>query len=275
MLANPQVPHLRLAFVLNGGPFPPPALPGFTGTTNPSASPRRPACPSRASGWSSLTTSWGLPCCVRFPCVHAVATTPAQRLAVLLRSFTPSRVSLPRKGCRVGLRIVLFEACSAFTRVTACTLALSPIRDTLSEGFSHFVTSIAAPAASGWSVAGWDLHPLESAALSRRTPRADIGWLEIPQRSTSRCDMVLALYDPHGRVTWQSTSNGESSFSHLAAQRRGRSRQEHSSQQCRRWASCTVDHPQSVRTSLQPSAKASKRPAMSRTRTWRLYIAGR
>jgi hypothetical protein len=39
---------------------------------------------------------------------------------------SPSRVSLPRYGSRVGLRIVLFEACSAFTRVTACTLALSP-----------------------------------------------------------------------------------------------------------------------------------------------------
>src|SRR4029077_8533412 len=38
----------------------------------------------------------------------------------------PSRISLPRKGHRVGLRIDLFEACSAFTRVTACTLALSP-----------------------------------------------------------------------------------------------------------------------------------------------------
>src|SRR5271169_1350490 len=63
----------------------------------------------------------------------------------------PSRVSLPRKGHRVGLRIVLFKACSAFTRVTACTLALSPIRDTHSEGFSYFVTSIAAPVASGWS----------------------------------------------------------------------------------------------------------------------------
>jgi hypothetical protein len=36
--------------------------------------------------------------------------------------------------------------------------------------FSYFVTSIAAPVASGWSVAGWDLHPLESAALARRTP---------------------------------------------------------------------------------------------------------
>src|SRR5437867_4258024 len=64
----------------------------------------------------------------------------------------PSRVSLPRYGCRVGLRIVLFEACSAFTRVTACTLALSPYFVTrLSEGFSHFVSSIAAPVTSGWS----------------------------------------------------------------------------------------------------------------------------
>jgi len=44
-----------------------------------------------------------------------------------------SRISLPRNGCRVGLRIVLFEICSAFTRVTACTLALSPIRDSLTR----------------------------------------------------------------------------------------------------------------------------------------------
>jgi hypothetical protein len=35
--------------------------------------------------------------------------------------------------------------------VAACTLALSPIRDTLIEGFSHFVTSMTAPIASGWS----------------------------------------------------------------------------------------------------------------------------
>ena len=92
---------------------------------------------SQASGMKesftlpSLTTLRGFPCCVRFPCVHAVATTPAQQLGALLRSFPPSPISLPRKGDRVGLRIVLFEACSAFTRVTACTLTLSPIRDTL------------------------------------------------------------------------------------------------------------------------------------------------
>src|SRR5438128_4692822 len=40
--------------------------------------------------------------------------------------ISPSHVSLPRKGHRVGLHIVLFEACSAFTRVAACTLARSP-----------------------------------------------------------------------------------------------------------------------------------------------------
>ena len=40
--------------------------------------------------------------------------------------ISPIRVSLPRKGHRVGLHIVLFEACSAFTRVAACTLARSP-----------------------------------------------------------------------------------------------------------------------------------------------------
>src|SRR6476659_2214237 len=40
--------------------------------------------------------------------------------------ISPSRVSLPRKGHRVGLHIDLFEACSAFTHVAACTLARSP-----------------------------------------------------------------------------------------------------------------------------------------------------
>jgi hypothetical protein len=35
------------------------------------------------------------------------------------------------------------------------------------EGFSHFVTSMTAPVASGWSdLAGWGLHPLESAAFT-------------------------------------------------------------------------------------------------------------
>jgi hypothetical protein len=59
-----------------------------------------------------------------------------------------------------------YKACSAFTRVTACTLALSPIRDTLIEGFSHFVTSMTAPTASGWSGRRVGLAPTGKRRLS-------------------------------------------------------------------------------------------------------------
>src|SRR6202049_5026782 len=119
---------------------------------NLSDSPGRPACPSRASGWSSLTTPWGLPCCVRFPCVHAVATAPAQRLGVLFRSFTlpyqPSPITLSGRPAHCPFRGLL----GVHSRYGLHTRAVTVFRDTLSEGFSHFVTSMTAPAASGWSV---------------------------------------------------------------------------------------------------------------------------
>src|ERR1700758_265971 len=57
---------------------------------------------------------------------------------------------------------MIFEACSAFTHVTACTLAESLLRPSSTGGFSSFVASTAAPIATGWNepVPGWDLHPL-------------------------------------------------------------------------------------------------------------------
>jgi hypothetical protein len=87
--------------------------------------------------------------------------------------ISPRHISLPRKGHRVGLHIDLFEACSAFTRVAACALALSPIRDTLIKGFSHFVTSMTAPVASGGSESPggacthWKAPPCHGAHLLR------------------------------------------------------------------------------------------------------------
>jgi len=40
------------------------------------------------------------------------------------------------------------------------------------SAISHFVTSMTAPIASGWSnIAGWDSHPLRNAAFARRTPQ--------------------------------------------------------------------------------------------------------
>jgi hypothetical protein len=42
-----------------------------------------------ATGEIEEANKRGFPCFVRFPCLHAAATTPAQRLNVSLRSFHP------------------------------------------------------------------------------------------------------------------------------------------------------------------------------------------
>jgi hypothetical protein len=84
------------------------------------------------------------------PCAETPA--PAEKIGRALRLPRPYQPSPIRRSGRPAQRpFHLFEACSAFTRVAACPLALLPIRDTLIEGFSHFVTSMTAPIASGWS----------------------------------------------------------------------------------------------------------------------------
>ena len=88
---------------------------------------------------------------MRFPCVHAVATTPAQRLGVLFRSFSqpyqPSPKTLSGRPARCPFRGLL----GVHSRYGLHTRAVTVYRDTLIEGFSHFVTSMTAPTASGWS----------------------------------------------------------------------------------------------------------------------------
>ena len=83
-------------------------------------------------------------------CMHAVATTPAESLAGSSLVITSSDGSLPSVP-KVGFRISIFEACSAFTRVTAYMLARSPKATVTIGGFGCFVTSTAAPTATGWS----------------------------------------------------------------------------------------------------------------------------
>src|SRR4051794_37107160 len=89
--------------------------------------------------------------------------------------ISPDSISLPRYGGRVGLHIVLFGACSAFTRVAACTLAQSPIV-TASRRLQPFrYLHDCSDCFRLEQIAGWGLHPLESAAFARRTARAAVG----------------------------------------------------------------------------------------------------
>src|SRR5271154_709333 len=131
-----------------------------------SDSPGRPACPSRASGWSSLTTPRGLPCCARFPCVHAVATTPAQRLGPASltspQSCQPSPIWQSGRPVHRHFRGLL----GVHSRYGLHTRAVTVYRDTLTVGFSHFVTSMTAPVASGWSGCRVGLTPTGKRRLS-------------------------------------------------------------------------------------------------------------
>ena len=66
-------------------------------------------------------------------CLHAVAITPAG-LMEFVRSYDSISFGLPRNR---GSCISLFEACLAFTYVTACTLAKSP-SDSLHQRLQQF-----------------------------------------------------------------------------------------------------------------------------------------
>ena len=82
-------------------------------------------------------------------------------------------------GQRVGPCNVLFEACSAFTHGTACTPAKSQNVTLYTRGFSHFVTSMTAPVASGWSeCCRVGLAPTEDRRLS--TAYAQSGHQPVP-----------------------------------------------------------------------------------------------
>src|SRR3954447_1445218 len=83
---------------------------------------RHPSAPSLSLAGvrlSSLITRRGFPCCVRFPCVHAAATTPVQQLGVVLAHSHPAVSAFPERG--IG------SACtSSFSRIARRSLTLRP-----------------------------------------------------------------------------------------------------------------------------------------------------
>ena len=78
-----------LASAFNGSPFPPPELPGFSGTTSFFAIPVSPAGLSRAA---SCSTNFGLPRNRGGSAPALVFSRPAQRLLSLRPACSPSRL---------------------------------------------------------------------------------------------------------------------------------------------------------------------------------------
>ncbi len=123
---------------------------------------------------------------------------------------SPNRVSLPRFHVRIGLHIVLFEVCSAFTRVAACTLARSPyvvtaIRRLQTLRLLHACSGrFRLERSPGGACTHW-----KSAALSRRTwfwvipglprlgcPRSESGHLRTEATTPNRSQGIIAPSEP-------------------------------------------------------------------------------
>jgi hypothetical protein len=103
--------------------------------------------------------------------MHAVANTPVGPAGLCRSAHSRQQRPSPSER-RVGSHVTLFEACSAFTHVTACMLAESPYATLCPRSVSaKFVASshrsdcfrLERP------FAGWDSHPLEIAVFARHT----------------------------------------------------------------------------------------------------------
>ena len=142
------------ALVLNSGPFPRPALPGVLGTPGLSATPGGPAWPSRASGWGHAPTARGFPCCVGSPLQtcrrHYPGGTAGSGRFSGCNPHLPSGCGLPRFcGGSAPTSRVSRPARRSLTLRPACSRGRWT---TLSiEGSDGFVTSTAAPIATGWN----------------------------------------------------------------------------------------------------------------------------
>ena len=95
--------------------------------------------------------------------MHADATTPAEPLDAV--AISSNGDGLPLKRERSASASVLFEACSAFTRVPACMVAKSPEVTRYTRVLQRICHLLHRPGCfrPGDRLAGWDSHPLEIA----------------------------------------------------------------------------------------------------------------
>ena len=163
-------PFILSASLSNKGSFPPPALPGFCGTTSPSATlPARPAPHGVPVDVCAPPT--GLPVLPPPPSsMRAAATTPAEPAGARVTHF-PAGGSLPRTtGGSASALAVSGPARRSLALRPAWSLS-RPMRPTPSKCFRLclYLHNPLRLLPAGATVAGRDSHPLWGGAFSRRT----------------------------------------------------------------------------------------------------------
>ena len=115
--------------------------------------------------WLRATTSlhWGFPCSDDFLFHACRRHYPGGIVGCCRYPVQRRRPSLQTR--QVGFRIILFEACSAFTRVPACMVAEPPKVTRYTRVLHHICYLLRRSDCFRPSdrLAGWDSHPLEIA----------------------------------------------------------------------------------------------------------------
>src|SRR5271165_2317171 len=157
----------------------------------------------------------GFPCCARFPSCTCRRQYPGAATGRRLRSSHPAVSAFPE--------IAVGSACtSSFSRLARRSLGLRPAHSRrhlyvtrYTEGFSHFVTSMTAPVASGWSVRRVGLAPTGKAppftarANSGHSPMAQI---DPGQKFESYARLGTALHRKCRGPGWVSAGPTEPKF---------------------------------------------------------------
>src|SRR6266700_3242016 len=120
--------------------------------------------PDHALGSPVLRTLSLCTCCRQYPGTAIGRTTSLNSP----ESCQPSPICQSGRPVHCPFRGLL----GVHSRYGLHTRAVTVYRDTLSEGFSHFVTSIAAPVASGWSVCRVGFAPTGKRRLSTAHARS-------------------------------------------------------------------------------------------------------
>ena len=160
-----------MTLTLNQGPFPPPALPGFAGTTDLSATQAARPVPHGRPVEGHAPSPHGFPVLRSISVYrHAVVITPVARWALIARGTAysnrfpvPSGYGLPLPSAGSAHTLVVSRPAQRSLAVTACRLAESPSDPSVSKAPTVSFPPLVASIATGWSdpVAGRELHSLK------------------------------------------------------------------------------------------------------------------
>ena len=166
------------ALLPDQGSFPPPVLPGLSGTTTPSATPEGRFRASQRHRWPAPLASHpaGFPVLHTIPLSHMPSPLPRRNRWVRMSLSFPNGGGLPRISGGSASALPFSRPAQRSLLVTAYALA-----ESLTDPFPSEASTASLPPRpfrllpAGTTLAGWELHPLRPCTFARHTEIFGLG----------------------------------------------------------------------------------------------------